>query len=165
MLDYKKYISGKDDWIDMTKLFADPVIFNSLIDDMCKPFLDKNIDKVAAIDAMGFIFGARIAEKLDVGLVLIRKEDKLQVPRKSISFTDYSDTEKALEIADGSLISKEKVLLVDDITETGAQLVNAIELITLSGGKVVGVSCVSISDRVRSDSAFSKYILHAVVRF
>ncbi len=129
MIDYTKYISGKKESIDMTKLLLDPVIFNSLIDDMRKPFLNKKIDKVVAIDAMGFVFGSRIAEKLGIGLVLIRKDGKIGIETKSISFTDYSKTEKSLEIATIALKGGEKILLVDDWAETGTQLKTAIKLI------------------------------------
>lgn len=163
MIDYTKYVTGKKEWIDMTKLLLDPVIFNSLIDDMCQPFLNKRVDKVAAIDAMGFVFGSRIAEKLGVGLVLIRKGGKIEIEKKSLTFTDYSKTEKSLEMATIALKNGERVLVVDEWSETGAQLKNAIKLVEISGGKVVGISCVNVDERVKKDPVLSKYIIHSVM--
>ena len=163
MIDYTKYISGKKELIDMTKLLLDPVIFNSLIEDMCKPFLNKKIDKVVAIDAMGFVFGARIAEKLGVGLILLRKGGKIGVATKSLSFTDYSKTEKSLEVATVALKAEERVLIVDEWSETGTQLKTAIKLIESSGGKVIGISCVSIDDEIKKDSTISKYMIYSVL--
>ena len=163
MIDYTKYVTGKKEWIDMTKLLLDPVIFNSLIDDMCQPFLNKRVDKVAAIDAMGFVFGSRIAEKLGVGLVLIRKGGKIEIEKKSLTFTDYSKTEKSLEIATIALKNGERVLVVDEWSETGAQLKNAIKLVETSGGKVIGISCVNVDERVKIDPVLSKYIIHSVM--
>ncbi len=163
MIDYTKYISGKKELIDMTKLLLDPVIFNSLIDDMCKPFTNKKIDKVAAIDAMGFVFGARIADKLGVGLVLIRKGGKIGIETKSISFTDYSKTEKSLSMATIALKGGERILMVDEWSETGSQLKTAIKLIELSNGKVIGISCINLDDEVKKDPILSKYVIHSVM--
>lgn len=163
MIDYTKYVTGKKEWIDMTKLFLDPVIFNSLINDMYRPFLNKRIDKVAAIDAMGFVIGSRIAEKLGVGLILIRKGGKIGVPAKSISFTDYSKTEKSLEIAAGALKGEERILIVDEWSETGTQLKTAIKLIESSGGKVIGISCVNIDESVKKDPVLSRQLIYSVM--
>jgi adenine phosphoribosyltransferase len=163
MIDYTKYITGKKELIDMTKLMLDPVIFDSLIDDMCKPFLNKKIDTVVAIDAMGFVFGSRIAEKLGVGLVLIRKGGKIGVDKKSISFTDYSKTEKSLEMATIALKGGERVLVADEWSETGTQLKTAIKLVENCGGKVIGISCVSVDNAVKKDFTLSKYMIHSVL--
>jgi len=147
----------------MTKLLLDPVIFDSLIEHMAQPFLNKKIDKVAAIDAMGFIFGARVAEKLAVGLMLMRKGSKIGVETKTLTFTDYSKTEKSLEIATIAIKGGERILLVDEWSETGTQLKTAIKLIESSGGKVIGISCVSIDEEVKKDPIISKYMINSVL--
>lgn len=163
MIDYTKYILGKKQKIDITKLLLDPVMFNALIEGMCQPFQNKKIDIVAAIDAMGFVLGSRIAEKLDAGLVLIRKGGKIGIETSALTCIDYSQTEKTLEIATIALKGGERVLIVDEWSETGAQIKTSIKLIESYGGKVIGISCIGILMQVKKDPALKKYMIHEVL--
>ena len=164
MTDYKKYIREGKGRSDLTGLFANPEILNSAIEDMAKPFLDQKINKVVALDALGFIFGTRIAEKLNVGLVLVRKSGKIGVKTKSISFTDYTKTEKSFEIAVDAIKPNDKVLIVDDWSETGSQLKATITLVESIEGNVIGVSCFNIDKPVFNDSVLSKYKLYSALK-
>jgi adenine phosphoribosyltransferase len=67
---------------DITTLLQDAKLFKYVIDEMAKPFLDKSIDKIVAIDARGFLLATPIAYKLDCGVSLVRKKGKL--PYKTI---------------------------------------------------------------------------------
>ena len=162
MKDYKKYIKEGKTRSDLTNLYSNPEVFNSVINDMSQPFLDKGITKVVALDALGFVFGARISEKLNTGLVLARKKGKIEIESKSISFTDYTKKEKSLEIAVGVINKNDKVLMVDDWAETGAQLRAVASLVEEMGGTVVGATCFSIEKIIFEDPTLSKYRLHSV---
>jgi len=159
MGNYKKYIREGKGRCDLTNLYANPQIFNSVIEDMSKPFFDEKINKVVALDALGFVFGARVAEKLNAGLVLARKEGKIGIETQSISFTDYTKKEKSLEIADGVISKNDRVLIVDDWSETGAQLKATINLVEGMEGKVIGATCFNIDNPVFEDPVLSKYKL------
>lgn len=163
MQDYKKYIREGKNRCDLTNLFIEPQVFNAVIDDMAEPFLSQQIDKVVALDALGFVFGIRVAEKLNVGLVLIRKSGKIGVEAKSISFTDYTKQEKVFEIAVDAVKLNDKILIVDDWAETGSQLKATTTLIESMGGEIVGVSCFNIDERVFNDPFFQKYKLRSVI--
>ena len=62
---------------DITTLLQDPVGFRLTIEGLVAPFGTLRIDKVAAIEARGFILGGAVAEKLEAGFVPIRKKGKL----------------------------------------------------------------------------------------
>ncbi|MBD3304458.1 hypothetical protein GF343_04890 [Candidatus Woesearchaeota archaeon] len=132
---------------ELTFLFHKADVFKNLINDLSKPFLKVQFDKVACIDAMGFILGAAIASKLNKGLLPIRKSGSLALRKKDlaqITLVDYSGKRKTLELNKTAVSKGEKFILVDDWIETGSQIKAAIKLIEKAGGKVVGISCVGI---------------------
>ena len=105
---------------DVTPLFADREAFSQLAEDLAKPFLSLDIDVVVAIDALGFILGTAIAERLRVGLVPARKGGKLPVETIRETSVDYTGEEKALELRTDSMKPGADVLIVDEWIETGA---------------------------------------------
>ncbi len=147
---------------DVTPLFADRKGFAQLADDLASPFLDAGIDAVVAIDALGFILGTAIAERLGVGVVPARKGGKLPVATESIDFVDYSGTRKALEMRPDALRPGMKVLVVDEWVETGAQIEAAVTLAERLGAQVAGIATICM-DRTKSTSALQvQYIVHTV---
>ncbi len=128
---------------DITTLLQDPVGFRLTIEGLVAPFGTLRIDKVAAIEARGFILGGAVAEKLEAGFVPIRKKGKL--PNRTIG-CDYqleygSDR---VEVHDDAILDGEKVLLVDDLIATGGTAMATIALIEQIGGVIV--SCAFIVD-------------------
>src|SRR5215471_11231831 len=78
---------------DITPMLANVEAFNFATEKMLEPFTEAKIQKVAAVEARGFIFGAVIANKLGAGFVPIRKKGKL--PFKTdveICFLEYGET-------------------------------------------------------------------------
>lgn len=124
---------------DVTTLFLDPRGFRMAIDQMLAPYAGQRFDKVAGLEARGFILGGAIAHQLSVGFVPIRKQGKL--PGKTIqqSYTlEYG--EATMELHDDSLQPGEKVLLVDDLLATGGTAEAGIKLIEQLGAEVIGTS-------------------------
>ena len=58
---------------DVTPLLADPEAFAAAVDGLASPYRAERIDKVAGIEARGFIFGTPVAQSLGVGFVPVRK--------------------------------------------------------------------------------------------
>src|SRR3989344_1006022 len=106
---------------DISPLLADKEAFNRAVQDMLEPFLGEKIDKVAGIEARGFIFAGAIARSLNTGVVMIRKGGKLPCEVLKEVCIDYSGEEKSLEIARDAIKKGERILVVDDWVETGAQ--------------------------------------------
>lgn len=161
---YRAYIrdnTGKGR-CDLTPLYSDAKILNEVSHDLIAPFQDKGITKVLALDAQGFALGALAALHLNAGLVFVRKGGKVAWKTRSVEVIDYSRTTKTLEIADGVLSATDKVLVVDDWSETGAQLKGAIELAEQSGATVIGAAAINMDDKALNDPLLSEYILHYV---
>jgi adenine phosphoribosyltransferase len=129
---------------DVTPLFADPQAFAALVVDLCAPFMEIEIDYVAGIDALGFILGTAMAMHLKKGFIPIRKGGKLPAAVSWAEFVDYSGQRKTLELRQGMIKDGERVLVVDEWVETGAQMQAAVDLIEGAGGCVVGIAAINM---------------------
>lgn len=121
---------------DITTLFEDPEGLRDSINKLSERYKDLKIDKIAAIEARGFILGAPLAYILNVGLVLIRKPGKL--PAKTIS-QDY-DLEYGsdqIEIHSDAIRPGEKVLIIDDLIATGGTAEAAVKIVEKMEGQIV----------------------------
>ena len=121
---------------DITTLFEDPEGLRDSINKLSERYKDLKIDKIAAIEARGFILGAPLAYILNIGLVLIRKQGKL--PAKTIS-QDY-DLEYGsdqIEIHSDAIRPGEKVLIVDDLIATGGTAEAAVKIVEKMQGQIV----------------------------
>jgi adenine phosphoribosyltransferase len=145
-IDLAGYIRAVPDWPkpgilfrDITPLLADPKAFSAAIKALCREFPKGTIDVVAAVEARGFIFGSAVAERLDAGLVPIRKKGKL--PRKTQRVTyDLEYGTDTLEVHADSVKKGARVLLVDDLLATGGTMWAACKLIEQIGGTVAGAT-------------------------
>src|ERR1035437_6329690 len=62
---------------DITTLLKDPVGFRVTIHELATRYSDLTVDRVAGIEARGFIAGAALAFQLGLGFVPIRKKGQL----------------------------------------------------------------------------------------
>ena len=103
---------------DVTTLFADPRGFRMAIDQLLSPYAGMRIDKVAGLEARGFILGGAVAHQLSTGFVPIRKKGKLPGQTISQAYTlEYG--EAVVEVHDDAMQPGEKGRLVDDLLATG----------------------------------------------
>lgn len=123
---------------DITPLLGRKDLFREVVDMMSKPWSDRGVDLVAAIEARGFIPGAAIAVKLNAGFVPIRKVGKLPWNTVSAAYQLEYGTDQ-LQVHADAVERGEKVLIVDDVLATGGTAAAAVRLIRQLGGEVVGV--------------------------
>lgn len=133
---------------DLTLLLGDAQAFREAIVRMADPFRHQGITRVAAIDSIGFLFGAAVALELGVGIVLLRKGGKSAWKIRSATYTDFSHQEKTLEIVERAVGPADRVLLVDDWAETGSGLRAAKGLLLESEARVIGASVFATDEGV-----------------
>jgi len=122
---------------DITTLLNDPLGFRKTVDELVQPYAGQRIDKVAAIEARGFILGGAVAHQLSIGFIPVRKKGKL--PWKTMG-QDYELEYGVdrMEIHIDAVKPGDKVLIVDDLIATGGTAEAAVKLIRQAGGVVVG---------------------------
>ena len=103
---------------DITTLLGNARAFRRAVDELVQPWAGMKIDKVAGIEARGFILGGAVAHQVSAGFVPIRKKGKLPHKRVSIAYSlEYGVDE--MEMHEDALVTGERVVLVDDLIATG----------------------------------------------
>lgn len=123
---------------DITPVLRDPELFRASV----KLFVDRqrnrSVQRIAAIESRGFLFGAALAHELGVGLVPIRKKGKL--PYHTLEQTYALEYGTAtIEVHRDAVEPGESVLLVDDLLATGGTALAAAQLIEKLGARVLEI--------------------------
>ena len=126
---------------DITTLLQDPVGFRITIERLVQSFEGSRVDKVAGIEARGFILGGAVAHQLNAGFIPVRKKGKLPWQTIGQDYTLEYGTDR-VEIHTDAILEDEHILLVDDLIATGGTAAAAIELIRQTGGQIVGATFV-----------------------
>lgn len=118
---------------DITPLLLDPAAFEKVSDILFERYRKRAIDKVAAIESRGFIFGSVLAIRLGTGFVPLRKPGKLPWRTVSESYSlEYG--EASLEMHTDAIGTGERVVIIDDLLATGGTAAAAASLIERQGG-------------------------------
>jgi adenine phosphoribosyltransferase len=121
---------------DITTLLGDARAFRRAVDELVQPWAGMKIDKVAGIEARGFILGGAVAHQVSAGFVPIRKKGKLPHKRVSVTYAlEYGEDE--IEVHADALVAGERVVLVDDLVATGGTAVAAVTLLRQLGANVL----------------------------
>ncbi len=124
---------------DITTLLGDARAFRQAVDELVQPFAGQKIDKVAGIEARGFILGGACAHQLSAGFVPLRKKGKLPHKTIAVEYALEYGTD-AMEMHEDACLAGERVLLIDDLIATGGTAEAAIKLLR-QGGAVVEGAC------------------------
>jgi adenine phosphoribosyltransferase len=121
---------------DITPILSNGPLFKLAVDCFIESVRDQKVDKIVAIDARGFLFGAAVAYELGVGIVPVRKKGKLPYRTESAAYTlEYG--EAVVEMHIDALHAGERVILIDDLLATGGTAAAAIKLINRMGAYLV----------------------------
>jgi adenine phosphoribosyltransferase len=121
---------------DITTLLGDARAFRRAVDELVQPWAGGKIDKVAGIEARGFILGGAVAHQVSAGFVPIRKKGKLPYKRVTIGYSlEYGIDE--MEMHEDAVAKGERVILVDDLVATGGTAEAAVKLLRQLGATVL----------------------------
>jgi adenine phosphoribosyltransferase len=121
---------------DITTLLGDARAFRRAVDELVQPWAGMKIDKVAGIEARGFILGGAVAHQVSAGFVPIRKKGKLPHKRVSVTYAlEYGEDQ--IEVHADALVAGERVVLVDDLVATGGTAEAAVKLLRQLGADVL----------------------------
>ena len=121
---------------DITTLLGNARAFRRAVDEMVQPWAGMKIDKVAGMEARGFILGGAVAHQVSAGFIPIRKKGKLPHKRVSIAYSlEYGLDE--MEMHEDAVTKGEKVILVDDLIATGGTAEGAVKLLKQQGADVL----------------------------
>jgi adenine phosphoribosyltransferase len=122
---------------DITTMLGNARAFRRAVDELVQPWAGMKIDKIAGIEARGFILGGAVAHQVSAGFVPIRKKGKLPHKRVSVTYMlEYGEDE--IEIHADALVAGERVVLVDDLIATGGTAEAAVKLLRQLGADVLG---------------------------
>jgi adenine phosphoribosyltransferase len=121
---------------DITTLLGNARAFRRAVDELVQPWAGMKIDKVAGIEARGFILAGAVAHQLSAGFVPIRKKGKLPHKTVRIAYSlEYGIDE--MEMHEDAVAKGEKVILVDDLIATGGTAEGAVKLLRGMGADLV----------------------------
>jgi adenine phosphoribosyltransferase len=121
---------------DITTLLGNARAFRRAVDQLVHPYAGGKIDKVAGIEARGFILGGAVAHQLSAGFIPIRKKGKLPHQTVRMAYALEYGTDE-MEIHVDAIRPGEKVILVDDLIATGGTAEGAVKLLRQIGAEVV----------------------------
>ncbi len=121
---------------DITTLLGDARAFRRAIDELVHPYAGLKVDKIAGIEARGFILGGAIAHQLSAGFIPIRKKGKLPHETVRVAYSlEYGVDE--MEMHRDGVAPGDKVILVDDLIATGGTAEGAVSLLRQMGADIV----------------------------
>jgi adenine phosphoribosyltransferase len=140
---------------DITTLLADARAFRRTVDELVQPMAGMKLDKVAGIEARGFILGGAVAHQLGAGFIPLRKKGKLPHRTRSVEYALEYGTD-AMEMHMDAIVEGERVLLIDDLIATGGTALAAVSLLREAGARIAAAAFVidlpelGGSDRLRA---------------
>jgi len=128
---------------DLTTIFQDPRAMSLSLDLMTGFLRDKDsnmlkFDKLAGIEARGFLLAGAISGRLGGGVIMMRKPGKLPYKKRRIAYQLEYGVD-ALEIHEDAIKPGEKIVLIDDLLATGGTAEAGCKLVEELGGEVIKV--------------------------
>ena len=121
---------------DITTMLGNAQAFRRAVDALVQPWAGSKIDKVAGMEARGFILGGAVAHQVSAGFIPIRKKGKLPHTTVRIAYSlEYGLDE--MEMHEDAVKKGERVILVDDLIATGGTAEGAVKLLRQMGAEVL----------------------------
>jgi adenine phosphoribosyltransferase len=149
---------------DITPLIADPATLRLSVHQLIHPFLGRNINAVAGMEARGFVFGSLVAWELGLPFIPLRKPGKLPYNVQSVSY-DLEYGSATLEAHVDAFSLNDRVLVIDDLLATGGTAMASCELIEKLGAKVEACAFVVELDFLEGRERLGNYEVYSVLHY
>ena len=151
---------------DITTLIKNETAFTKCIDEIIEKSNKFEFNKIAAIEARGFVFASAVSYILKKPFILLRKKNKLPADTHSVDF-ELEYGKATMEVHKDSITQDDSVLLIDDLVATGGTSEAAAKLIEISKGKVAGfVFVINLFDLGGCDKLIKKgYKVENLIEF
>lgn len=149
---------------DITTLLKDGQRFRETVKLIAQKHRDKNINKVVAIEARGFIFGAAVAYELGAGFVPVRKKGKLPAKVAEVSY-DLEYGQDILQMHEDAICPQDKVLIVDDLLATGGTAKAVCQLLEKSHAQIAGIDFLIELTGLKGREKLSGYPVNSIIQF
>ena len=141
---------------DITTLIKDEKAFAEAINQIIERSKKFKIDKIAAIEARGFVFASAVSYLLKKPFIMLRKKNKLPAETHSVDF-ELEYGMGTIEVHKDSIHKDESVLIIDDLIATGGTAEAAAKLVEISGGNVAAfIFAINLFDLGGSDKLIKK---------
>ena len=121
---------------DITPLLRDAAALRASVEQLAARLKGQKVDAVAGIESRGFLFAATLALQLGLGLIPLRKPNKLPHAKVRESYALEYGTD-ALEMHEDAIRKGDRIALVDDLLATGGTMGAACKLVERCGASVV----------------------------
>ena len=168
----KKYITEINDYPkkgivfkDLNPIYKEPKIWKELMFPLQNLISTLKPDYIAGIESRGFISASALAFNLEIGLITIRKPNKL--PGEVIG-TNYKLEygEDRLELQQNSIEKDSKIIVIDDLLATGGTAGAAGKLIREAGGNLIGYGfLVELTELNGRNKLESNVVVESIIKY
>ncbi len=141
---------------DITPIFQNAVLSNSILDELVDKCRNAGIEGVAGLESRGFLFGMPLALRLGVPFILMRKKDKLPRARHSMSY-ELEYGHNVIEMHTDAISVGQRIHIHDDVLATGGTAAAAGRLVELAGGQVAGFSFLTELEFLKGRNALTQF--------
>jgi adenine phosphoribosyltransferase len=149
---------------DITPILSNGQLFGLAVNIFAERYRRKNVEKIVAIDARGFIFGGALANYLGVGLTLVRKKGKLPYKSHQIEY-DLEYGSGSLELHIDGVEKNQRVVIIDDLLATGGTAEAAARLVEQCGGEIVELAFLVELGFLKGRQRLAKYPVFSAISY
>lgn len=149
---------------DITPVLLDPELFSDTVSALAQWTRERGAEKVVGVDARGFLFAAPVADRLGIGLVIVRKPGKLPYETRTREY-DLEYGANTLEVHTDAIEDGERIVIVDDLLATGGTVEASVALTEGLGGEIAGIGFLVELAFLGGRRKFSDYECMSLVRY
>ena len=149
---------------DINPILTNPVAFQTVINIFVDFIKQYKATAIVVPEARGFIFGAAIAYKLGIKLVLARKKGKLPGNTYEVNYNlEYGTT--TLEMHQDALSKQDRVVIIDDLIATSGTINACLSLVKQSKAETVAIAALISLSEFANKHQFNNIPLLEIIKF